>query len=66
MKDYHKKLLAQILAGDQPLLEDVIDSRLDEGLEFEGETFYSLESMRIWQVVEFLKESYEEIKELII
>ena len=65
MKKYYSSLLGQILQGEQELLRDIIDTRFEEGYEFEGNTIYSFESLRIHEAIEFLKDNYEYLKDFI-
>lgn len=59
MKQYYKNILAQILKGEQPDIMEMINSRFEDGYEFEGQTIYSFESLRIHEVITFLEESWE-------
>ncbi len=59
MKEYYSNLLGQILQGEYQKLKSIIDNRMDEGYEFEGNIVYSFESLRIYEVIEFLKDNYE-------
>ncbi len=59
MKEYYSNLLGQILQGEHQKLKSIIDNRMDEGYEFEGNIVYSFESLRIYEVIEFLKDNYE-------
>lgn len=65
MKDYYKNLLGQILQGEQEELKKFIDLRFEDGYEFEGQTIYSFESMRIHEAVAFLEDDYEYIENFI-
>lgn len=59
MKEYYSNLLGQILQGEYQKLKSIIDNRMDEGYEFEGNIVYSFESLRIYEAIEFLKDNYE-------
>lgn len=56
---YYRNILAQILQGEQPAITEMINSRFEDGYEFEGQTIYSFESLRIHEAVTFLEESWE-------
>ena len=65
MKDYYKNLLGQILQGQQEELKKFIDLRFEDGYNFEGQTCYSFESMRIHEAIAFLEDNYEYIENFI-
>ena len=66
MDTYYETLLGQILAGEQQVLEDMIDLYFEEGCYcFEGIKVYNFKSLRIYEAVEFLKDNYEYLKDFI-
>lgn len=65
MNQYFKNILAQILQGEQPTIKEMIDSRFEDGYEFEGQTVYSFESLRIHEAVTFLEENWEYLEPLL-
>ncbi len=65
MKERYNILLGQILQGEHQKLKSIIDNRMEEGYEFEGNTIYSFESLRIHEAIEFLKDNYEYLKDFI-
>jgi hypothetical protein len=58
VKQYYKNILAQILKGEQPDIMEMINSRFEDGYEFEGQTIYSFESLRIHEAIAFLEENW--------
>lgn len=66
MEKYYEVLLGQILAGEQQVLEDMIDLYFEEGgYCFEGTKIYNFKSLRIYEAVEFLKDNYGYLKDFI-
>lgn len=59
MDKYYSNVLGQILQDEQPELREFIDMRFDDGYEFEGNTRYSFESLRIHEAVQFLEDEWE-------
>lgn len=64
--DYYRKILGQIIAGEQPKMKEFIDMRFEDGYEFEGKTVYSFESMRIHEALTFLEDEWEYISHLLV
>ncbi len=59
MNQYFANILGYILQGEQPKLKEVINIRFEDGYEFEGETRYSFESLRIHEAIRFLEDEWE-------
>ncbi len=64
--NYYRKILSQILAGDQPGMKEFIDMRFEDGCEFEGQTIYSFESLRIHEALIFLEDNWEYLKPFLV
>lgn len=62
----YRKILGQIIAGEQPRMKEYIDMRFKGGYEFEERTIYSFESMRIWEALIFLEDYWEDVKRFLV
>jgi hypothetical protein len=59
--EYYRKVLGEILQGNQPEMEKLIEIHFSDGAEVEGVTRYSFESLRIGEAVQFLSDNWEYI-----